>query len=98
MNNENKSIKETLNLIRKALEEEPINDDNEISRDPEEILLLNKLVDEDGTIDIIENNFLNKDEVKKILDKNISKYFEKKFDNWLDKNASNYFDKYINKK
>ena len=98
MNNENKSIKETLNLIRKALEEEPINDDNEISRDPEEILLLNKLVNEDGTIDIIENNFLNKDEVKKILDKNISKYFEKKFDNWLDKNASNYFDKYINKK
>jgi len=90
---EQESIKETLNIIRKALEEEVSpslnNDDN--------VLILNKLVKEDGTIEILEDKILNNDEVKEILSQKVSEVFEKHFDKWLDKNITNYLDKYFKK-
>ena len=91
---EQQTIKETLSIIRKALEEEnhSSNDNNE------EVLILNKLVKDDGTIDIIDNKVLGKDEVKDILNKNISKYFDDHFDKWLKKNMPNYLDKYFKDK
>ena len=75
---EQQTIKETLSIIRKALEEEnhSSNDNNE------EVLILNKLVKDDGTIDIIDNKVLGKDEVKDILNKNISKFFDDHFDKY----------------
>ena len=75
---ENQSIKETLKIIRKALEEE-----KEPIDESEKILLLNKLVEKDGTINSIESDFIEKEEIKKILRKNISDYFDKNFDKWL---------------
>ena len=91
---EQESIKNTLNIIRKAIEEddksEPQNDDN--------ALILNKLVNEDGTIDILENQFLKKDEVKEILNQKISEIFKDHFDEWLDKNIPSYLDEYFKKK
>ena len=91
---EQQSIKNTLNIIRKAIEE----DDKSESKKDDEILILNKLVKDDGTIDILENQFLKKDEVKEILNQKISEIFKDHFDEWLDKNIPNYLDKYFKKK
>ncbi len=91
---EQQSIKNTLNIIRKAIEE----DDKSESKKNDDILILNKLVNEDGTIDILENQFLKKDEVKEILNQKISEIFKDHFDEWLDKNIPNYLDKYFKKK
>ena len=91
---EQQSIKNTLNIIRKAIEE----DDKSESQKDDEILILNKLVNEDGTIDILENQFLKKDEVKEILNQKISEIFKDHFDEWLDKNIPSYLDKYFKKK
>ena len=91
---EQQSIKNTLNIIRKAIEE----DDKSESQKDDEILILNKLVKDDGTIDILENQFLQKDEVKEILNQKISEIFKDHFDEWLDKNIPSYLDKYFKKK
>ena len=91
---EQQSIKNTLNIIRKAIEE----DDKSESQKDDEILILNKLVKDDGTIDILENQFLKKDEVKEILNQKISEIFNDHFDAWLDKNIPSYLDKYFKKK
>ena len=91
---EQQSIKNTLNIIRKAIEE----DDKSESQKDDDILILNKLVNEDGTIDILENQFLKKEEVKEILNQKISEIFKDHFDEWLDKNIPSYLDKYFKKK
>ena len=83
---EQESIKNTLNIIRKAIEE----DDKSESQKDDEILILNKLVKDDGTIDILENQFLKKDEVKEILNQKISEIFKDHFEEWLDKNIPSY--------
>ena len=91
---EQQSIKNTLNIIRKAIEE----DDKSESYKDDDILILNKIVNEDGTIDILENQFLDKDEVKEILNQKISEIFKDHFEEWLDKNIPSYLDKYFKKK
>ena len=91
---EQQSIKNTLNIIRKAIEED---DKTEFQKD-DDVLILNKLVNEDGTIDILENQFLMKNEVKEILNQKISEIFKDHFDEWLDKNIPSYLDKYFKKK
>ena len=91
---EQQSIKNTLNIIRKAIEE----DYKSESQKDDNVLILNKLVKEDGTIDILENQFLKKDEVKEILNQKISEIFQDHLDNWLDRNVPRYLDKYFKKK
>ena len=91
---EQQSIKNTLNIIRKAIEE----DDKSESKKDDDVLILNKLVNKDGTIDILENQFLKKDEVKEILNQKISEIFKDHFEKWLDKNIPNYLDEYFKKK
>ena len=88
------SIKNTLNIIRKAIEE----DDKSESQKDDSVLILNKLINEDGTIHILENNFLKKEEVKEILNQKISEIFQDHLDNWLDRNVPRYLDKYFKKK
>ena len=91
---EQQSIKNTLNIIKKALE-----DDKPATEEIDDnVLILNKLVWNDGTIDILENKFLEKEEVKEILNQKFSEIFEKHFDKWLDNNVPNYLDKYFKKK
>tara|TARA_Y100000590_G_scaffold406375_1_gene495527 strand:- start:1091 stop:1381 length:291 start_codon:yes stop_codon:yes gene_type:complete len=87
-------IKDTLNIIKKALED----DESENLDSNENILLLNNLVKEDGTIEFINNDDIKNEEIKEILDKNISKYFQENFDKWLDKNIPKYLDKYLKDK
>ena len=91
---EQQSIKNTLNIIRKAIEE----DDKSESQKDDSVLILNKLINEDGTIHILENNFLKKEEVKEILNQKISEIFQEHLDNWLDRNVPRYLDKYFKKK
>ena len=91
---EQQSIKNTLNIIRKAIEE----DNRSESQTDDDVLILNKLVNKDGTIDVLENQFLKKDEVKEILNQKISEIFKDHFDEWLDKNIPSYLDKYFKKK
>ena len=94
MPEQQQSIKNTLNIIRKAIEE----DDKSESQKDDDVLILNKLVKKDGTIDILENQFLKKVEVKEILNQKISEIFKEHFEEWLDKNIPSYLDKYFKKK
>ena len=91
---EQQSIKNTLNIIKKALED----DKSTLEEKDDNVLILNKLVKDDGTIHILENKFLEKEEVKEILNQKFSEIFEKRFDKWLDNNVPNYLDKYFKKK
>ena len=91
---EQESIKQTLDVIRKALEEENISENHE-SKD---ILILNKLVKNDGTIDIIKNQSIDKNEIKEILNEKISQILNEKLDNWINNNMDEYLSKKFDKK
>ena len=92
---EQQSIKDTLDVIRKALESDEtssteIVDDN--------VLILNKLVSNDGTINTINNEYLNKNEVSALLNDKLDLVFDKYFTKWLDKNLPKYLEKYFKNK
>ena len=87
------SIKETLDVIRRALE-----DDNISSDLKKDLLILNHKVNDDGTINIINNDSINEKNVKKILDEKINQIFEKHFDKWLEKKLPHYIKKFLEKK
>ena len=92
---EQQSIKDTLDVIRKALEDENIKDINEID---ENILILDKMVKEDGTINLINNDILSSKEVKEILSTKIDKVLDENLSKWLDKNIPLYLEKYLKDK
>ena len=87
-----KSINETLNVIRNALQDENTNNNNK------EILLLDKLVKEDGTIKKINSNNITQSEIKQLLDEKLSEVFDLHFEKWLNNNIPNYLEKYFSKK
>ena len=87
------SIKETLDVIRRALED----DDSSLDL-KENLLILNHKVNDDGTINIINNDSINKDDVRKILDEKINQILEKHFDQWLEKKLPYYIKNYLEKK
>ena len=86
-----KTINETLNVIRNALQDENINKNKEI-------LLLDKLVKEDGTIQKINNDNITQSEIKQLLDEKLSEVFDLHFEKWLNNNIPNYLEKYFSKK
>ena len=88
-----KSINETLNVIRSALQDENNNNNNN-----KKILLLDKLVKEDGTIKKINSNNINQSEIKQLLDEKLSEVFDLHFEKWLNNNIPNYLEKYFSKK
>ena len=90
--NNQKSINETLKVIKKALQEESIDNIEE------KVLFLNQLVKNDGTIETIENKDLNKQEIKDILNEKLTQIFEENFEKWLIKNIPNYLEKYFSNK
>ena len=87
-----KSISETLNVIRKALQEDSV--DN-IEKN---VLILDQLVKKDGTIKIIKSKNIKQQEIKEILNDKFSEVFEQHFEKWLSKNIPNYLEKYFSKK
>ena len=90
---EQESIKETLNVIRNALQDKNNNNNNN-----KEILLLDKLVKEDGTIKKINSNNITQSEIKQLLDEKLSEVFDLHFEKWLNNNIPNYLEKYFSKK
>jgi len=93
--NDNPSINDTLNIIRKALEDdEPIKNDNL----KENILILNQLVKDDGTISALKEVALNKTETIDLLNNKLDKVFEIHLSKWFDENIPNYLERYFNKK
>tara|TARA_B100001029_G_scaffold168420_1_gene162467 strand:- start:445 stop:723 length:279 start_codon:yes stop_codon:yes gene_type:complete len=86
------TIKDTLEVIRRALE-----DDN-IQGRSDDILILNRKVNNDGTINIIKKDQTDIDEINKIIDDKINYIFEEKFDEWLDKRLPDILEKNIKNK
>tara|TARA_B110000438_G_C15778684_1_gene635283 strand:+ start:182 stop:469 length:288 start_codon:yes stop_codon:yes gene_type:complete len=91
---EQQSIKDTLNVIRKALEDETLDS----KKTYDNILILDKLVNEDGTINLIENHNINKAETIDILNKKLDEIFGLYLNKWLDKNVPLYLEKYFKNK
>ena len=87
-------ISETLDVIRKALENE--NHDNIFEKSKnDDILLLNKVVQYDGTIQTIkDDNIINQE----VSEKNIEKVLNRHFKKWLDNNLPDILNKYIKNK
>ena len=92
---DNQSIKETLSVIRKALEDEeyPKNDNLD-----DNILILNKLITEDGKINLINNSFISKEEILHSFDTKLDDIFEKNLIKWFDRNLPKYLEKYFKNK
>tara|TARA_B100001245_G_C22610150_1_gene301605 strand:- start:42 stop:335 length:294 start_codon:yes stop_codon:yes gene_type:complete len=89
----NNSINETLKIIKKALQEDDIKNSEE-----EDVLVLNQLVKNDGTIQTINKTNINKQEIKEMLNAKLTQVFEQNFENWLNKNIPNYLEKYFSNK
>ena len=89
------SIKDTLDVIRKALESDDSSSTEKIN---DNILILNKLVHKDGTINTINDKYLNKDEVQSLLNDKLDLVFDKYFTKWLDVNLPQYLEKYFKNK
>ena len=95
---EQQSIKDTLNVIRKALEQDDNIDNLGIKKSDNSVLILNKLVKEDGTINIIDNSKLNKSDVTQLLNNKLDNIFELHLTKWLDRNMPRYLEKYFKNK
>ena len=87
-----KSINETLSVIRNALQDDSANNNKE------DVLVLDQLVKEDGTIETINIESIRKLDIKEILNEKLSEVFEQHFEKWLNKNIPNYLEKYFSKK
>jgi len=88
----NESIKDTLNVIRRALE-----DENEFSQNNDNILILNKKINDDGTV-----KFLNQsddiNEINKMIDNKLSDLLEKKMSSMLENQLPVILDNYFKNK
>ena len=85
----NDSIKDTLDVIRRALE-----DKGDFNQNNENILILNKKVNDDGTVKLLnQSDEINK--INKVIDKKLNELIEKKMaeiiENHLPKTLDNYF-------
>ena len=84
------SINESLDLIRRALE-----DDSYTSKD---ILILNQKVNQDGTIKIISKSQYANEEVNKIIDHKLNYLVEKKIEKILEEKIPIILKKYFDAK
>ena len=88
----NESIKDTLDVIRRALE-----DENDFSQKNENVLILNKKINDDGTIKLL-NKTDDLDEINKVIDKKLSDMLEKKMSKMLEKKLPIILDNYFKNK
>ena len=89
---EDKSIKETLDVIRRALEDEDTTDNQS------QVLILNRKVNQDGTIKIIQNNDISSEEINRIIEKKIFHLIEKYLDKLIEDKMPEYIEKYLKNK
>ena len=60
--------------------------------------VLNQLVKDDGTINIISNSKLDKSDITKLLNNKLDNIFESYLTVWLDRNMPKYLEKYFKNK
>ena len=88
----NESIKDTLEVIRRALE-----DENDFDAKNDNVLILNKKINDDGTVKMLgQSNDI--DEVNNIIEKKLTDLLEKKMSNMLENQLPNILDKYFKNK
>ena len=88
----NESIKDTLEVIRRALE-----DESDFSEKNDNVLILNKKINDDGTVKMLgQSNDI--DEVNNIIEKKLTDLLEKKMSNMLENQLPNILDKYFKNK
>ena len=92
MNTKN-SINESLEIIRRALEDEKKDLNNDLSSN---ILILNQKVNSDGTIKLLQKNEDINNEINNIIDQKLSNLVENKIEKILNEKIpqilKNYFD------
>ena len=88
----NESIKDTLDVIRRALE-----DENVFSQNNENVLILNKKVNDDGTVKLLDqpDDF---NEINKVIDKKLNDLLEKKMSSMLESQLPIILDNYFKNK
>ena len=88
----NESIKDTLEVIRRALE-----DESDYAEKNDNVLILNKKINDDGTVKMLgQSNDI--DEVNNIIEKKLTDLLEKKMSNMLENQLPNILDKYFKNK
>ena len=92
MNTKN-SINQSLEIIRRALEDDKNDTNNDLSSN---ILILNQKVNSDGTIKLLQKDDEINSEINEIIDQKLSYLVENKIEKILDKKIpqllKNYFD------
>ena len=92
--NKKNSINESLEIIRRALEDEQ-NDSNHLSSN---ILILNQKVNSDGTIKLIQKEEDINSEINDIIDQKLSYLVENKIENILDEKIPKILKNYLDSK
>ena len=88
----NESIKETLDVIRRALE-----DENEFSQKNDNVLILNKKVNDDGTVNLLDRSE-DINDINKLIDKKLNNLLEKNLNNMLERQLPIILDNYFKSK
>jgi len=88
----NESIKDTLDVIRRALE-----DNDDFNEKNENVLILNKKINDDGTVRLIKqpDEF---NEINKVIDKKLNDLLESKMTNMLENKLPVILDNYFKDK
>ena len=88
----NESIKDTLDVIRRALE-----DETDFSEKNDNVLILNKKINDDGTVKMLgQPNDIK--EVNSIIEKKLSDLLENKLSKMLENQLPDILDKYFKNK
>tara|TARA_B100000579_G_scaffold134283_1_gene108713 strand:- start:355 stop:633 length:279 start_codon:yes stop_codon:yes gene_type:complete len=88
----NESIKDTLNVIRRALE-----DKDDFKEKNENILILNRKVNDDGTVKLL-NQYDDVNEINKVIDNKLNYLIEKKLSAMLENQLPIILDNYFKNK
>jgi hypothetical protein len=88
----NESIKDTLDVIRRALE-----DKEDFSEKNENILILNKKVNDDGTVKLL-NQSDDINEINRVIDKKLNDLMDKKVTTMLENQLPIILDNYFKNK
>jgi hypothetical protein len=88
----NESIKDTLDVIRRALE-----DKEDFTEKNENILILNKKVNDDGTVKLL-NQSDDINEINRVIDKKLNDLMDKKMTTMLENQLPIILDNYFKNK
>ena len=88
----NDSIKDTLDVIRRALE-----DGDDFTEKNDNILILNKKVNDDGTVKLL-NQYDDINAINRVIDEKLNNLFETKITTLLEKRLPDILDNYFKNK